>query len=370
MSARPFYTTDAGSRASLFSVSSLLAMVAYLLLPAAAQAQFFYTTNSDLVTITITGYTGPGGDVTVPDSINGLPVTAIQDSAFYNDSTVTNLTIPDSITNIGNNAFAWCVNLANIRLPNPLTSLGSSAFYYCTSLTNVTVGDAVTSIGDYTFYNCWKLANATIGSSVRSIGYAAFYSAFSLKSISIPNTVTNIADYAFYNCTNLTTVSFGNSVSRIGYGAFSGCSLTNVTIPGSVVSIGQYAFFLCPGLRGVFFRGNAPASGAIVFDSGGNVTVYYLPLTTGWSSPFAGLVPVLWNPRMQTGDGYFGVRTNRFGFNITGTANIPIVIEASTSLGNAGWTPLQSSSLTNGSIYFSDPNWTNSPSRFYRVRSP
>ena len=368
MSASQFYTVDAGSQTPVLPIASWLAVLAFLLLPATAQAQFYYSSNNDQ--ITITGYVGPGGDVTVPGSIDSLPVTAIQDSAFYNSSTVTNLTIPDSITNIGNNAFAWCVNLANVRLPNPLITLGNSAFYYCTSLTNVALGNAVTSIGDYTFYDCWKLANATLGTSVRSIGYAAFYSAFSLKSIGIPNTVTNIADYAFNNCTNLTSVVLGNSISRIGFAAFSGCSLTNVTIPESVVNIGQYAFFMCPGLRGVFFRGNAPASGAILFDGGGNVTVYYLPGSSGWSVPFAGLLPVLWNPRMQTADGYFGVRTNRFGFNITGTANIPMVIEASTSLGNAGWTPLQSSTLTNGSIYYSDPNWANYPSRLYRVRSP
>jgi hypothetical protein len=89
-----------------------------------------------------------------------------------------------------------------------------------------------------------------------------------------------------------------------------------------------------------------------------------------WGLTFAGLPAVLWNPQVQTSDGSFGVRTNRFGFNITGTTNIPIVVEACTNLTSPVWTTLQSCNLTNGSLYFSDPQWTNYPSRFYRIRSP
>ena len=85
---------------------------------------------------------------------------------------------------------------------------------------------------------------------------------------------------------------------------------------------------------------------------------------------FGGLPTVLWNPQVQTSDASFGVRTNRFGFNITGTTNIPIVVEACTNLANPAWSPLQSCTLTNGSVYFSDPDWTNYPGRFYRLRSP
>jgi hypothetical protein len=79
---------------------------------------------------------------------------------------------------------------------------------------------------------------------------------------------------------------------------------------------------------------------------------------------------VLWNPRAQTGATSFGVRTNRFGFTITGTTNIPILVEASTNLAGANWTAIQTCTLTNGSIYFSDSDWTNYPARFYRIRSP
>jgi len=99
------------------------------------------------------------------------------------------------------------------------------------------------------------------------------------------------------------------------------------------------------------------------------VTVYYLPGTTGWGPTFCGRPTALWNPQLQTSDTSFGVGPNGFGFNITGT-NIPIVVQACTNLTSQAWVPLQSFNLTNGSVYFSDPQWTNHPARFYRLRWP
>ena len=146
-------------------------------------------------------------------------------------------------------------------------------------------------------------------------------------------------------------------------------------IGSGVVSIGDSVFGACHSLTSAYFQGNAPTViGSNVFYAD-SVTIYYLPGTTGWGpTTFGGNVPpvemVLWNPQVQTGDGKFGVQNNEFGFDITGTTNIPIVLEAATNLTAAPWTALQSCTLTNGSAYFSDPNWTNYPSRFYRIRSP
>jgi hypothetical protein len=119
--------------------------------------------------------------------------------------------------------------------------------------------------------------------------------------------------------------------------------------------------------------GNAPsvAADAQLFGAGNtNATVYYLPGTTGWGPLFAKLPAVLWNPFIQTANASFGVLSNQFGFTITGTTNIPILVEARTGLAGMGWTPLQTCTLTNGSINFSDPAWTNYPSRFYRISAP
>jgi hypothetical protein len=188
----------------------------------------------------------------------------------------------------------------------------------------------------------------------------------------IPNSVTSIGNSALSGCT-LTGVTIPDSVASIGDGAFFGCGgLTNVMIGNGVISIGPYAFMFCSSLTRVYFQGNAPSFGMAVFDCDNNATAYYLPGTTRWTDSYAKIdIPaLLWNPQIQTGGATFGVQTNRFGFTITGTANIPIVVEACTNLASASWTPLQSSTLTNGSIYFSDPAWTNYSARFYRIRSP
>jgi hypothetical protein len=124
-------------------------------------------------------------------------------------------------------------------------------------------------------------------------------------------------------------------------------------------------------LSKVFFDGNAPSIGFNAF-SGINATYYHLPGSTGWSTDFGYWYwPVaVWQPQIQTGDASFGVRTNQFGFNIAWASGMSVVVEASTNLANPTWVPLATNTLTSDSTYFSDPQWTNYPSRFYRLRWP
>jgi hypothetical protein len=153
--------------------------------------------------------------------------------------------------------------------------------------------------------------------------------------------------------------------------AFEGCNnLRSVTIPSSVNYIGADAFAVIWKMPAFYFQGNAPTLGADAFWDDFNTVAYFLPGTTGWDSTLGGLPTVLWNPVINSNGSGFGVRTNRFGFTVIGTANIPIVIEACTNLASQVWVPLQSCTLTNGLLYFSDPQWTNYPARFYRLRSP
>ena len=147
-----------------------------------------------------------------------------------------------------------------------------------------------------------------------------------------------------------------------------------MTIPNGVTSLGGYAFWDCYGLTSAYFKGNTPSIGSSVFDLDPNATVYYLPGTTNWGTTFGGRPTVLWNPQAQR-DASFGIRTNRFGFNITGSSNLVIVVEACTDLVNPTWSPVGTNTLntfigTNGSSYFSDSAWTNYPGRFYRLRTP
>ncbi len=343
----------------------ILTVLLVLALPLCGWAQFSFTTNSGA--ITITGYSGSGGNVTIPSTTNGYPVTGINDLAFLACYSLTNITIPNSVTKIGNSAFQSCENLRSVFIPSNATNLGDSVFGYCYSMTNITVdvGNLSFTSADGVLFNknMTKLIECPAGLT---------------GSYSIPNSVTNVAYAAFLYCSKLTNLIIANSVTRIDTQAFCGCSgLTSVTIPNSVSSFGFIVFVSCSNLRQAFFLGNAPnvdpdpgsgiSDSVFYLDYGG--TVYYLPGNTGWSSSFGGWPTKLWNPQIQTTNGNFAIKTNRFGFDLTGTANIPIVIEGSTNL-IGPWTLILNGTLTNGSIYFSDSQWTNYPKRFYRVRSP
>jgi len=376
----------------------LLPLLLLLLLPAVVQAQdYTYTTNDDN-TITITGYIGSGGDVTIPDTINGLPVTGIGDYAFYDCDSLSSVTIPNSVTSIGDDAFAWCTSLTNViipdnvtsiggcafascyslssvTIPNSVTSIGIYSFDSCRSLTSATIGNSVTSIGGWTFDNCKGLSSVTIGNSVTSIMYSAFAGCTSLSSVTIPHSVTSIGHYAFAYCTGLTNVMIGNSVTSIGIYAFAVCTnLSSITIPNNITSIGSCAFWFCPSLTSVYFQGNAPIFiGQSVFsESRVNETIYYLPGTTGWSTTFGGRPTVPWylpNPLILNGPS-FGVQTNGFGFIISWATNISVVVEACTNFVNPVWQSIQTNTLISGWCYFSDPDWANYPVRFYRLCSP
>ena len=333
-----------------------LLLVLSLTATAVVQSQdFAYTTNSG--TITITGSSCGSvaclvGAVSIPSVINGLPVVGIGDEAFFPDYGLTQVTLPDTLTFIGNGSFWGCSGLTNIVIPPGVTNIGLGAFSQCSSLVSVNIPNGVQNI-ESTFFECSSLTNITIPTGVINIGQSAFDSCSRLSNVTIPDSVTNIGMAAFFLCT----------------------ALTNFTIGSSIANIGPEAFGLCSNLAGVFFKGNSPSGGQDgvanpVFENDSSATVYYLPGTKGWGATFGGAPTKLWNPQVLTQDASFGVQHNRFGFNITGTPDIPLVVEASTDLAARSWVALQSCTLTNGLIYFSDPQWTNYPGRFYRVRSP
>ena len=160
-----------------------------------------------------------------------------------------NTTIPNSVTSIGDGAFADCSGLTSITIPNSVTEIGDGAFCSCSGLTSITIPNSVTSIGDNAFRECSCLTTITIPNSVTSIGVWAFSSCDALTSITIPNSVTSIGSNTFSYCDGLTSVTLGNSITRIGEEAFWGCyRLTSIIIPNSVTSIGGGAFGDCSSL--------------------------------------------------------------------------------------------------------------------------
>lgn len=248
----------------------------------------------DATTGTIKKYNGNDAVVNIPSEINGTPVTTIGNAAFR-DSSVTSVTIPASVTEIGANAFAGCTNLtsvtyggdwsnltiqsgnpavedaakdaaneqlfyfefippdntavivtnykykgaaADVTIPSrykgkPVTTIGHAAFFN-SAVTSVTIPDSVTSISDEAFINCPKLTNISIPNSVTYIGFSAFSSCTSLKSITLPSSLSFISGALFSGCSQLTTIHIPVSVTSIGNNAFADCpSLMTVTYPGS-----------------------------------------------------------------------------------------------------------------------------------------
>ena len=151
--------------------------------------------------IEITKYNGNDTTVSVSSEIDGHPVTLIGEKAFYGNTALTEVTIPNSVKFIGSNAFSHCSALENVNLPESIKSLSSGLFSYCTSLKNVTIPSSVTNIGYNAFYHCFSLTDISIPESVTSINSQAFDWCPSLKQVNIPKSVKSIGAKAFgYVC--------------------------------------------------------------------------------------------------------------------------------------------------------------------------
>jgi hypothetical protein len=254
-----------------------------------APVPYTYTDNG--TDITITGYTGKGGAVTIPSTINKKPVKVIGNKAFRDCSSLTSVTIPSSVTSIGEGAFWACGALTQVTIPASVTSIGNYVFYECSGLTSVAIPASVTSIGNEAFSGCYGLTSITIPSGVTSIGNAVFSRCSGLTSVTIPATVKSLGTYAFFNCRQLTSITISEGITSIGDYAFQLCdSLTSVTIPSTVTSIGDLAFYWCKNLVSVSFNGNPPSSfGKEVFlncATNFNILYYSDSDKTAWTNPW------------------------------------------------------------------------------------
>ena len=217
--------------------------------------------------------------VTLPNS-----VTSVGNAAFYECSGLTSpvynshsfaymptsyqgdYVIPEGIKQIAGAAFRDCSSLTSITIPNSVTSIGESAFRGCSSLTSVTTGNGLTSIGDFAFYECSSLTSVTTGNGLTSIGDWAFNGCSSLTSVTTGNGLTSIGDYTFEGCSSLTSITIPNSVTSIGECAFYGCSgLKSINIPNSLTSIERHTFDGCSSLTSITIPNSVTSIGYSAF---------------------------------------------------------------------------------------------------------
>jgi len=207
------------------------------------------------------------GAVVIPSTYKKIPVTAIEDKAFYECTFITSVIIPDSVTTVGKGVFYGCSNLESVRLPEGMETIASyeevdeasterSTCYYgffqnCSKLKNITIPKSVKNIDNNAFYGCSLLSLVTFegSSSLETIGEYAFRGCSSLKKISVPDSVTSLGGGCFTECPELEKATLGSGITLVDRSTFSYCtSLESVAIKGNVKSIEESAFFGCSSL--------------------------------------------------------------------------------------------------------------------------
>ena len=179
------------------------------------------------------------------------------------------------------NGFQNCVNLTSITLPNSVTSIGDSVFQNCSNLTNITLTNNIRYIGNSAFQDCIKLPTINIPSNIGNVENNVFQNCSSLTSIILPNTVTNIGNNAFKDCINLLTINIPSNINNIGNSTFQNCAkLTSITIPNIVTNIGISSFQDCIKLPRIIIPSNVTNIGNSAFQNCALLKTINMPCST------------------------------------------------------------------------------------------
>lgn len=242
------------------------------------EGYYTYTVSNGEATITDCDES-ISGDVVIPVTLGGYPVTSIKHLAFFSCESLKSVTIPSSVTSIGYRAFGGCVSLTGITVDsNNSYYVSVDGVLFNKNKTTIIrypidhegekyeIPDSVETIGEGAFEDCDKLISITIPNSVTCIDDCAFCICDGLTEITIPNSVTNINSMAFHGCSNLTDVIIGTSVKSIGYSAFGACGFTEIAIPDSVEVIDENAFGYCTDLKSITIPGSVTSIGERAFE--------------------------------------------------------------------------------------------------------
>jgi alpha-tubulin suppressor-like RCC1 family protein len=282
-----------------------------------AQAPFFYTTNNG--SITITGYTGPGGALAIPETINGLPVTSIE-GAFVNCASLTSVTIPNSVTSIGTAAFMGCAGLTNVTIPNSVKNIGDDAFDDCTSLTDVVIPSSVTNMGYEAFQYCSSLTALYFQGNAPSLGYGVFYGDNNATVYYLPGTTGWGSTFG-----GLPTVLWQPPPPKAWTLSASTITPTGATLNGTVNPSGSLTAAWFQWGTTTNYGNLTPATGLV---SGTNA----LPL----SAPLAGLTPgVTYHYRVAATNGYGAVYSSDCSFTTLGPPEVWTLSATAVTAANA-----------------------------------
>lgn len=226
-----------------------------------------------------------GGELAVPQVVDGVVVTEIADGGFSYSPYITSVTLPDTLRSIGQSAFSCCTSLKAIDIPEGVTEIGDNAFQSCIALESAVLPEGLSSTGSGVFKNCISLASVTLPDSVSIISNSMFLNCASLNEVSLGDGVMVIAGLAFSGCSSLETIFLPDSLKYIGSSGFSDCtSLAELTVPEGVTELGRSVFDGCAALKEIYLPASLEAAGDDIFNGCTGLSVIHY---AGTSDDFA-----------------------------------------------------------------------------------
>ena len=217
------------------------------------------------------------GVITIPSTHNGKPVTKIADKAFYAveitisakilcNPNITAFEIPNTITEIGEEAFCGCIGVKEMVIPESCVIIGKGAFAQMTGLEDITFPSDLEELPSRALVGC-KIKNVNLPQNLKSIGGSAFSACYDLETIVLPDSLEVIGERAFNSCTALKSIKLPTHLKEIGEEAFTKSGIEFVEFPNSLETIGRNAFNQCESLIGVRINENLNNIGTSVFGS-------------------------------------------------------------------------------------------------------